>query len=84
MGVRRPRSCQAHAMPFDRQEFFRKQIEECRELERHAVTAEDRAFWQQTTKRWEEQLRLAESQKPRKPPQREHTKRALSEDSAEA
>jgi hypothetical protein len=71
-------------MPFDWQDFFRKQIEECRQLEGNAVTAEDRAFWQRTTKRWEEQLRLAESQKPTKPPQREPRRRALSEDSAEA
>ena len=28
---------QVQAMPFDRQEFFRKQIEESRELERQAV-----------------------------------------------
>jgi hypothetical protein len=56
-------------MPFDWQEFFRRQIEECRELERHAVNAEDRAFWHQTTKRWEEQLRLAEAQTGARPQQ---------------
>jgi hypothetical protein len=37
--------------------FFKKQIEECRELERHAVNAEDRAFWAHAAGRWEEQLR---------------------------
>jgi len=37
--------------------FFKKQIEECRELARHAVDAEDRAFWQQAAARWEDQLR---------------------------
>jgi len=52
---------------FDWQEFFRKQIEECRELERHAVNAEDRAFWQLATKRWGEQLRQAEAQIRTKP-----------------
>ena len=71
-------------MPFDLQDFFRKQIEECRELEGHAVSAEDRAFWQQTIKRWEEQLRHAEGQLRKRRPQREHTRRALGEDSAEA
>jgi hypothetical protein len=60
---------QGRAMPFDWQEFFRKQIEECREHERHAVNAEDRAFWHQTTKRWEEQLRLAEAEARKRPPQ---------------
>jgi hypothetical protein len=59
-------------MQFDWQEFFRKQIEECRELEEHAVNAEDRAFWQQTTTRWEEQLRLAEAQTRRSPRQAQH------------
>jgi hypothetical protein len=38
--------------------FFKKQIEECRELEKHAVDEEDRAFWQQAAARWEEQLRV--------------------------
>jgi hypothetical protein len=50
-----------HTVPFDWEEFFRQQIEECRELERHSANEEDRAFWQQTTKRWEEQLRLAQT-----------------------
>jgi len=58
-----------HTVPFDWQEFFRKQIEECRELERRAVNSEDRAFWQQTTKRWEEQLRLDEAQTRSRSPQ---------------
>jgi len=31
-------------MSFDWEEFFKKQIEECRELEKRAATAEDRAF----------------------------------------
>jgi hypothetical protein len=35
------------------------QIEECRELARHAVEEKDRAFWQQAAARWEEQLRGA-------------------------
>jgi hypothetical protein len=37
--------------------FVKRQIEECRELARHAVDEEDRAFWQQAAARWEEQLR---------------------------
>jgi hypothetical protein len=45
------------AVAFDKQEFFKKQIEECRELERHAASTEDRAFWRQAVARWEEQLR---------------------------
>jgi hypothetical protein len=40
----------------DWQEFFKAQIEECRELERQAVNGEDRAFWRQAIARWEEQL----------------------------
>jgi hypothetical protein len=37
--------------------FFQRQIEECQELLRHAVNAEDRAFWQQVAERWEGLLR---------------------------
>jgi hypothetical protein len=37
--------------------FFKRQIEECRELARHAVDEKDQAFWQQAAARWEEQLR---------------------------
>jgi hypothetical protein len=48
------------AVPFDKEEFFKKQIEECRELESQAVSAEDRAFWRQAVGRWEEQLRQAQ------------------------
>jgi hypothetical protein len=32
---------------FDKNVFFQRQIEECRELLRHAVTDADRAFWRQ-------------------------------------
>ena len=28
-----------------RQAFFKQQIEECRELARHAINADDQAFW---------------------------------------
>jgi hypothetical protein len=45
---------------FDKEEFFKKQIEECRELESQAVSGEDRAFWRQAVGRWEEQLRHAQ------------------------
>jgi hypothetical protein len=48
------------AVPFDKEEFFKKQIEECRELESQAVSADDRAFWRQAVGRWEEQLRQAQ------------------------
>jgi hypothetical protein len=37
----------------DKKLFFQRQIEECRELARHAVDAEDRAFWLQAAERWE-------------------------------
>jgi hypothetical protein len=56
------------AVPFDKEEFFKKQIEECRELESQAVSAEDRSFWRQAAGRWEQQLRQAQAQ-PRKRPQ---------------
>jgi hypothetical protein len=58
-------------MSFDIEEFFKKQIEECRELESQAVSAEDRAFWRQAVGRWEEQLRQAKDA---------NTKRALRTD----
>ena len=54
------------AVPFDKEEFFKKQIEECRELESQAVSAEDRAFWRQALRRWEEQLRQAQETEQRK------------------
>jgi hypothetical protein len=47
-------------VPFDKEEFFKKQIEECRELESQAVSTEDRVFWRQAVGRWEEQLRQAQ------------------------
>jgi hypothetical protein len=37
----------------DKKVFFQRQIEECQELLRHAVNAEDRAFWLQAAERWE-------------------------------
>src|SRR5215831_4677212 len=40
----------------DREEFFKKQTEECRDLARNAVNADDRAFWELAAKRWNEQL----------------------------
>jgi hypothetical protein len=51
---------------FDKQEFFKKQIQECRELERQAVDPGNRAFWRQAAARWEEQLRQAETQARKK------------------
>jgi len=50
------------AVSFDMEGFFKKQVEECRELERQAFTAEDRAFWRQAADRWQEQLRQAQTQ----------------------
>ena len=38
--------------------FFNRQIEECRELARHAVDEDDREFWQQAAARWKEQLQI--------------------------
>jgi hypothetical protein len=43
----------------DREEFFKKQTEECRDLARNAVNGDDREFWGQAAKRWNEQLRAA-------------------------
>ena len=34
-----------HPVSFDKQAFFKQQIEECRELARHAINADDQAFW---------------------------------------
>ena len=51
-------------MPYDKEAFFQKQIEECRALERQALSTKDRAFWQQAAGRWEEQLRQAKVQRP--------------------
>jgi hypothetical protein len=51
---------------FDKEGFFKKQIEECRELERQASNAEDRAFWQQAVGRWEKQLRQAQEAERRR------------------
>jgi hypothetical protein len=48
------------------EEFFKRQVEECCELERQAVIAEDRAFWRQAANRWQEQLRQAQNRTPRK------------------
>jgi hypothetical protein len=47
--------------------FFKRQIEECQELARHAVDKEDRAFWQQAAARWEEQLRLMQHRQSASP-----------------
>lgn len=52
----------ARAVSFDKEEFFKKRVEDCRELERTAVNAEDRAFWRQAADRWQEQLRQADAQ----------------------
>jgi hypothetical protein len=57
---------QVGAVPFDKEEFFKKQIEECRELERQAANADDRAFWRQAVGRWEEQLRQAQEAERRR------------------
>ena len=47
----------------DKKVFFQRQIEECRELLRHAVNDEDRAFWQQAAERWEDLLKQAAPRK---------------------
>jgi hypothetical protein len=68
-------------VPFDKEAFFQKQIEECRALERQALSMKDRAFWQQAAGRWEQQLRQAQAQ-PRKKPQQ--CAQTLSQDRAKA
>jgi hypothetical protein len=60
---------------FDWQQFFKTQIEECRELERQAVNREDRAFWRQAVARWEEQLRQAIRQDKEAREQEDHSAR---------
>jgi hypothetical protein len=49
--------------------FFKRQIEECRELARHAVDEDDRQFWQQAAARWKEQLQIFQQARPPKTPQ---------------
>jgi hypothetical protein len=68
---------EGQAVSFDWQEFFKAQIEECRELERQASNGEDRAFWQQAVGRWEEQLRQAQEAERRR---RQLPQRALRAD----
>jgi hypothetical protein len=41
----------------DREELFKKQIEECLGLARNAVNGTDRAFWERAAAGWKEQLR---------------------------
>ena len=50
----------------DKKVFLQRQIEECRELLRHAVNAEDRAFWQHVAERWEGLLKQIKETAPRK------------------
>jgi hypothetical protein len=58
---------------FDWQEFFKKQIKECRELQRQAINAQDRTFWRQAAERWEEQLRQAQQAQSGRRPQQHAT-----------
>jgi hypothetical protein len=51
---------------FDKNVFFQRQIEECRELLRHAVTDADRAFWLQVAERWEGLFKQIKETVPRK------------------
>jgi hypothetical protein len=67
-------------VPFDKEEFFKKQIEECRALERQALSTKDRAFWQQAAARWKEQLCQAQEAQTIKSG---HTRQVPSEDGAE-
>jgi hypothetical protein len=50
-------------------------MEECRELARHAVDQEDRAFWQHAAARWEDQLRAMQANAPAKKAAPEHMRR---------
>jgi hypothetical protein len=68
---------------FHKEDFFKKQIEECRELEKRAANAADRDLWRQAAARWEEQLRRAQVPQSRKRMQRYAESRQFqSEDSA--
>jgi hypothetical protein len=58
--MRRPRFIEVKPCHSAKKNFSKKQIEECRELESQAASAEDRAFWRQAVGRWEEQLRQAQ------------------------
>ncbi len=40
----------------DKKVFFQRQVEECRELARHAVNDEDRTFWLDAAECWETQI----------------------------
>jgi hypothetical protein len=51
---------------FDKNVFFQRQIEECRELLRHAATDADRAFWLQVAERWEGLFKQIKETVPRK------------------
>jgi hypothetical protein len=50
----------------DKSVFFQRQIEECQELARHAVNAQDRAFWLQAAERWEALLKQIKETASRK------------------
>ena len=69
-------------MPFDKEAVFQKQIEECRALEKQALSTKDRVFWQQAAGRWEQQLRQAQAQTRKRPQQCVQTSGTLSQDSA--
>ena len=66
-------------MPFDEQALFQKQIEECRALERQALSTNERAFWQHAAERWEKQLRRTQAQTLKRPQQCVQTSGILSQ-----
>jgi len=52
----------------DKKLFFQRQIEECRELARHSVNAEDRTFWLQAAEPWQSlHQQIKETAPPKKP-----------------
>ena len=50
----------------DKKVFFQRQVDECRELARHAVNSQDRAFWLHIAERWEGQLKQVKERPPAK------------------
>jgi hypothetical protein len=53
------------------EQFFQKQVEECREMAKRAGNKEDRTFWQHLAQGWE--ACLAQQQKPPSSPSDERT-----------
>jgi PIN domain nuclease of toxin-antitoxin system len=50
----------------DKKLFFQRQVEECRQLARHAVNDEDRTFWLHAAECWETQVNQVKQKTSRK------------------